>query len=40
MVQNADDSLENEQKKNRVCLKKVPNNLFREVLQRDVFCKI
>ena len=31
MVQNADDTLENEQKKNRVSLKKVPNNLFREV---------
>ena len=34
MVQNADDSPENEQKKNRVCLKKVPNNLFRGVFFR------
>ena len=34
MVQNADDTLENEQKKNRVCLKKVPNNLFRELFFR------
>ena len=34
MIQNADDFLENEQKKNRVCLKKVPNNLFREVFFR------
>ena len=34
MVQNADDSLENEQKKNRVCLKMVPNNLFRGVFFR------